>query len=982
MGRRSAPETLYRGILLCLGLLIAQFYLSALPVNVRAEQPPSASTQDLGGILALEGDTEASLATDPNARLTFTGVVQDTAGSVPAGVDKIRIVLRGGDASGPKTLLWGTFARADGSFFLVTDQVYDAYYLEALTWGAPFVVVGVQPGPGAAALSSSSIRYSRIPPGTYEGTVFTLATVAPSPTPTIPPSATPAATPTAAATATPAAVTRLRGFVQQRHAGTLTPASGVVIEVWSSNTPEQLETFIDSKTTDSGGFYNFYLPAAPPPFYHIRLVTPSGLAAENATSALGTVITPDHILIPAPGARVYADNNFILMPAGSTPAPTPPTPRPTPTQIATTLPTPTQDTASPSPTASPTATASGVPVQVTPTPSPTASPTDTPRPTSTPTPTPSPTSTPIPAARIRGHISLQTASDLQPLPGILLQVWSSSDPDYPQELIATRATDGSGFYNFYLTAPFPLHYHLVVALPEGLMGMWADSPGGVIIAPTHVRIDLPLGRVYADNNFILVPPPPPTSTATATPIPSATPTFTPTPTATPTSTLTPTPTATFTPTSTPTPSPTASPSPTPTSSPTATTAPTSIPATPTLTPIPTDTPIPQPEHTHTPTPHSPPQTTAPTALPTLVATRPPISTPTEPAPPSPTPTRLAPSTATPLLPFSITPTPRATPTPETGGFVSALPTITINSVETAILSPISALTTTPKPTTSPTPAATPLPRSRLVVALEKRPGPSVGVGQVKQLTLMARNYGELPSDVVTFTDKFPAGWKITAASATKGLVSFQPGEVSVALGRLQPGEQIIILVTIEATQVSERDSIQHCVALTGAGVIHFRACAYLPTVHTMDSITATSRRHSGPPSASNGSTLELTMLDDPESETQKGQSGAILVIRNNGDSPVNQAYVYIELDKGWRLTDALTQLGLVSVVDHTAVVRVGRVDPSAPIAVTLRGWAVRADTPGFCSTLVADGQPRQSQCYQFQIADQETPLLTANLHQP
>ena len=104
------------------------------------------------------------------------------------------------------------------------------------------------------------------------------------------------------------------------------------------------------------------------------------------------------------------------------------------------------------------------------------------------------------------------------------------------------------------------------------------------------------------------------------------------------------------------------------------------------------------------------------------------------------------------------------------------------------------------------------------------------------------------------------------------------------------------------------------------------------------------------------------MLDDTAGQMSEGQRGVTLVLRNSGATPARSTYVYLELGDGWRLSDVLTTLGLVSVVDHTAVVRVGRLDPGALVAITLRGWPSGDEAPTFCGTLVTDGQARERQC--------------------
>ncbi len=158
------------------------------------------------------------------------------------------------------------------------------------------------------------------------------------------------ATPTATATPGPDA-TRMRGFVYQLTCSGMSPVGGVTVRAWRSNDPGGLDSVVATRLTDAGGFYNFYLPVAPPPFYHIIIDVPAGLMAFQASSLEGVVITPEHIRIDAPTYSTYEENNFILkdpnLKCGTD------TPTPTPTETPTNTPTPT-DTPTATPTATPT----------------------------------------------------------------------------------------------------------------------------------------------------------------------------------------------------------------------------------------------------------------------------------------------------------------------------------------------------------------------------------------------------------------------------------------------------------------------------------------------------------------------------------------------------------------------------------------------------------------------------------------------------
>ncbi len=204
-------------------------------------------------------------------------------------------------------------------------------------------------------------------------------TETPTPTATAKPSATP--TPTTTATSAPATGTRLRGYVYVRMFGQNQALPGVTVQLWRSSSPDVLGQFVDDRVSDLGGFYNFFVPTTPPPYYHLVLVTPPGKAPLQATSGEGIVVSPDHIRFDAPTFQVYQDNDFVLIPV-------------TPTPTATLSPAPTA-TSTPQP----------------------ATPTHTPGPTSTATPTstvtPPPTLTPTPTATpLQGSIRALVWNDL------------------------------------------------------------------------------------------------------------------------------------------------------------------------------------------------------------------------------------------------------------------------------------------------------------------------------------------------------------------------------------------------------------------------------------------------------------------------------------------------------------------------------------------------------------------------------------------
>lgn len=275
--------------------------------------------------------------------------------------------------------------------------------------------------------------------------------------------------------------------------------------------------------------------------------------------------------------------------------------------VATSTPT-TTPSSTPTPTQTPTPTSTSTPTQ-TPTPTPTATPTS--------TPTPSPTPTPV--WRFRGYTYRgPDGAASSGLGGVSLSLYGRNQGQAePGALIETKASDASGFYNFFVVQPRVYDYfYLELTSPDGLAIAGTRSQDGEVLAPGKVLWFQAAPIVHLTDFFLDLPTPTPTASPTPTETPP--PTSTNTPTATPTETDTPTATPTETPTDMPTPSPTDTPTATETSTPVdmATSTPTATEtATPTATPAHTDTPtvMPTETDTHTPSPTATRTTATPTA---------------------------------------------------------------------------------------------------------------------------------------------------------------------------------------------------------------------------------------------------------------------------------------------------------------------------------------------------------------------------------
>ncbi len=583
----------------------------------------------------------------------------------------------------------------------------------------------------------------------------------------------------------------------------------------------------------------------------------------------------------------------------------------------------------------------------------------------------------------------------------------------PQEFLWGTAVRSDGTFRLSTELSYS-HFYLGLILTgaEYEAVQVRPGPGGAALGPAGILFGFLEPGTYGDNVFVVsrspLPPtltPTPHATHTPTRMPTHTPSPVPTHTATPTQTSTSAPTLTATATETPVPTntSTATATPQPTSSPTATR--TRVPThTPSMTPRPTSTPtvtstavptatptlLPSPTATSTDAPTATPTTTpTPTATVTLMPTptatptaRPPtsipptVTQPTEqptwtPLPPTATATRM--SSATPTL-RSSTPTttatanlatlvpPTRTRTATPSGGAMDVPTVTpwwptrVPSTSTPTSTPSRA----PTATLLPSPSPTAWPQARILVALEDRPQPVIA-GKVAQLAFVVRNDGDLASQPIALIDALPPGWNLAGAAASKGLVSIVEGRLRISLGVLQPGEQVVVRLTVRAPAVAKPAADLHCVTVSN-GIRLPDVCGPLPSVRVPTSDPRDRTVASDSDTDPTGALPTLSLLGNSGGQLTIGRSGATLVVSNPGAIAADSAYLYVEFNHGCRLSDVLTTMGLVSVVDHTVVVRLGRLYSAALIAVTLRGWTELEADAEFCSTLVADGQIYQRQC--------------------
>jgi len=255
----------------------------------------------------------------------------------------------------------------------------------------------------------------------------------------------------------------------------------------------------------------------------------------------------------------------------------------------------------------------------------------------------------------------------------------------------------------------------------------------------------------------------------------------------------------------------------------------------------------------------------------------------------------------------------------------------------------------------------------IVVALQDQLTDVVYAGEIRHLTYVIRNDGSLTSSSVEMIATLPVDWRISGVSATQGLISISSGEVKITIGSIDQGEQVIIDITLSPLDANVGETARHCVQLLGDDLDDFlKVCYSLPEVRKQPSLASGVSTSASAQISAHESLLVMTILSDAGGAPQGGQSGATLVIRNDGRASATDAYLRVTFDDGWRLSDILTSLGLVSAVDHEAIIRLGRLEPESLVAVSLRGWASTEAKLGLCTSLYAEDQLKQGDCGAFQ----------------
>lgn len=339
------------------------------PTPTRTATPTHTPTATMTATATATTTPTATIAPNPDLAMRLTGSI---SGPIGWG-DEItyQVDYQVGDAPIEQVTISNTLPALPYGMWEIVDLGGGELIGDTVHWQLPAL----------AAQQSGSVTYRiRAPTATATDTPLPTAT----PTETATASATPTETATAIVTATPTptatGAAQFSGRLIQPNGATL-PGFGFV-QLWGSDAPSQMDTFIANAVTDAEGLFTLQASDLSWTYYHIYLApqVPDQVQFNAALPGPGGVAVSHRWLrFQSPGSGVHADNLFIVSYVAA----------PTPTTTVPLIP-----TATPTPTSTPLATAA-------PTDTPTATPTatDTPAPTDTPTPmdtdTPTPTATPL-----------------------------------------------------------------------------------------------------------------------------------------------------------------------------------------------------------------------------------------------------------------------------------------------------------------------------------------------------------------------------------------------------------------------------------------------------------------------------------------------------------------------------------------------------------------------------------------------------------
>ena len=105
---------------------------------------------------------------------------------------------------------------------------------------------------------------------------------------------------------------------------------------------------------------------------------------------------------------------------------------------------------------------------------------------------------------------------------------------------------------------------------------------------------------------------------------------------------------------------------------------------------------------------------------------------------------------------------------------------------------------TPTATAVPSPTPTPTPVEPVAVLTSSWSQPQVVPGDIVQGRIVIVNRSMEPVEDIVIGDLLPKNLIPLRIETSKGIISFSPPHVDVRMGRLEPGEEVEIIITAQA----------------------------------------------------------------------------------------------------------------------------------------------------------------------------------------
>lgn len=183
------------------------------------------------------------------------------------------------------------------------------------------------------------------------------------------------------------------------------------------------------------------------------------------------------------------------------------------------------------------------------------------------------------------------------------------------------------------------------------------------------------------------------------------------------------------------------------------------------------------------------------------------------------------------------------------------------------------------------------------------------------------------------------------------------------MGRLSPDVQVVIMLTLSPMEPASKLN-RYCLTLEINGVEQESLCNPLPEIIAPeDASSTTSDENASHWDSLTGPLVTVSFLYDVDNSPYT--QGITLVIRNDGNAPASKTHLALQFSSNWHLIRGVTSLGLISVVDKKATVRLGKLEPGEVVVIHVQGRNVGQEAASLCLVLFVDDKLYQSTCVEI-----------------